>query len=524
MFFGKRGAKRIFAACIAVLFTGSVAGCGASSSENGIEIPGITGNGQSQTINVDYEVPQQVPNILVDQVGFKPDSEKELLIRAKELPTEFQIRNLETGEVVYEGKLVKPTFDEKTGEYTAIGYFTELKEEGNYYASADIVGESYAFSISETVYTDLFNDACKKFYYNRCGIALSENLAGENAHSACHTIAAHLQDEPSVEIDVTGGWHMDEQADRDTVVGCKIAENFLLAYELNKEAFTDETGIPESGNGIPDILDEVRYEVEWLLKMQDPKSGGEYGAALTDNTKGGDLFSYPVVVTPVSMDSTISFAATLARFSFFYQEYDPDFARECLRAADKAWNCYVNNQKVLESSGAFNAAAQLYRATGNSSYDQILQAFFEKRDFLELFNTDENIFLGSVTYLSTNQKVDMDLCGKLMKYLMQRSEDIALKATQSKYLVADYDSDNIYASILFNMRCLTITDYIIYNHEYTTIVENHAHYLMGMNPDVTNYVTEYTERTYVDGQKPGILNNPSYDSLFVFMLSILVKE
>ena len=90
--------------------------------------------------------------------------------------------------------------------------------------------------------------------------------------------------------------------------------------------------------------------------------------------------------------------------------------------------------------------------------------------------------------------------------------------------MADYDSDSIYASILFNMRCLTITDYIIYNHEYTTIVENHAHYLMGMNPDVTNYVTEYTERTYVDGQKPGILNNPSYDSLFVFMLSILVKE
>ena len=74
------------------------------------------------------------------------------------------------------------------------------------------------------------------------------------------------------------------------------------------------------------------------------------------------------------------------------------------------------------------------------------------------------------------------------------------------------------------MRCLTITDHIIYNHEYTTIIENHAHFLMGMNPGAVNYVTDVTERTYADEAGVGILNDPQADALLVFMLSVLEKK
>ena len=133
------------------------------------------------------------------------------------------------------------------------------------------------------------------------------------------------------------------------------------------------------------------------------------------------------------------------------------------------------------------------------------------------------MFLGAVTYLSINQQVDVDVCKKLMKALMQRSEDIAERAGKSGYLVTDLGMDDGFDKMLRDMRCLTITDHIIYNHEYTTIIENHAHFLMGMNPDAVNYIAADTERTYLTSGKSGILNNPKSTSLFIFMLSVLEK-
>lgn len=523
MFSYERGKNRIIVAAAVLSLMGSVAGCGASSDEKQIDIAEVVSFGQGAGEVADYEVPVQIPNILVDQNGFRPGDEKVAVFRGKKLPEKFYVYDINKSRPVFVGDLVKGDYDSELGEYTALGYFTELRNEGSYYLCADIVGESYSFSISEDVYDDVFRDACKKFYVNRCGIALSEEYAGENAHSACHTALARLQDNMQTELDVTGGWHMDEQADRDAVLGCKIAENFLLAYEMNSEAFSDDTVIPESGNGIPDILDEIRYEVDWLLKMQDSKTGGVYGAAITDSSKGGDLFSCPVYVTPVSMEATINFASMMAKFSYIYQQYDPAYATTCLKAADRAWTCYFNNQKTYDNTAVFKAAAQLYRATGRSDYDTVLTLYFSRSDFEELFNTDEDIFLGAVTYLSTSQNVDVDRCTALMKLLMNKSEEIASRASRSSYLVTRIGDDS-FPEFLQDMRCLSVTDHIIYNHEYTTIIENHVHYFMGMNPDALNYVTDSSERTYLDDEsKTGIMNDPYKDALFVFMLSMLEK-
>ena len=87
-------------------------------------------------------------------------------------------------------------------------------------------------------------------------------------------------------------------------------------------------------------------------------------------------------------------------------------------------------------------------------------------------------------------------------------------------MTAHGESD--FGRLLEDMRCLTITDHIIYNHEYTTIIENHAHFLMGANPKAVNYVSDKTERTYTDEAAVGILNDPQADALLVFMLSMLV--
>ena len=510
MFSDKKKTERILIAGLSLLTMGSVAGCGASSAETAAEIVEHTLSTGNTSSDTEYKVKVQTPGILVDQVGYNSTSDKSVVFCSKELPSEYEIKELETGKTVFKGDIIKKVYDEESGKYTGIGRFNDFDEEGRYYIYADLIGESYSFSISENVYEEPFFDACRKYYNNRCGIAISQ-------HSACHTTKAHMQESPDTDIDVTGGWHMDEKADRDTLMGSRILENLLLAYEINPEAFGDDEGIPESGNGIPDILDEAKYGAEWLLKMQDDRTGGVYGAALTDNG-AADVSSAQVLVTPVSMDATINFAAALGRFSYIYQKFEPDFATASIRAADRAWECYFNNQKATDNSATYKAAAQLYRATGKSGYVGVMEDFFALEDFTDRFNSDENILLGSVTYLSTNQEVDKSQCDILIKSLMKKAEAIAKRAGENSFLISSFGDDD-FDTLLSDMRCLTITNHIIYNHEYTTIIENHLHYLMGMNPEGINYVTTDTENTYIDRGRNGVMNDPGDDALLIFMLS-----
>ncbi len=512
--------NRITAAGISLLIAGSVAGCGASSAENQVSMPELPVAAPKATVDIDYEVPVQIPGIFVDQEGYAPNSEKTVVFSAKELPETFSIIDVDTGKEVYTGEVIKPSYDEASGKNMGIGRFNEFRDQGEYYIKTDNIGESYTFYIKDGIYNEVFDEACKRYFINRCGIALSETRAGVSAHSACHTAAAHLKESPDTALDITGGWHMDEQADRDSLTGSRIAMNLLMAYEMNPDSFLDDTGIPESKNEIPDILDEIKYEIEWLMKMQDSKSGGIYGAAVTEADSGNDILAAPVTVTPVSMDATINAAAALASFSYTYHQFDAELATLVLKAADRAFSCYLNNQKISDNTAVFKAAAQLYRATGTSKYSEVLDSYFNKEDFTELFNSDENIFLGSVTYLSTNQAVDTKQCERLMKLLMHRSEDIAARATAGPFRVSEEQVGDGYGGILVDMRCLAVTNHIIYNYEYTTIVENHLHYLCGMNPEAINYVTDRTDRTYRQ-QEGGssVMNDPEADALLIFMMS-----
>ncbi len=521
--------KRIVRIGLVLALSGSVAGCGASSAEllpdkasdTMSDAMGYTGDEQKREAS--YEVPIQLPGILVDQHGYSSESDKVAVFKGNDISGNFEVREYENGNIVYTGQILKPLYNNELDEYDCFGYFTEVTKPGKYYVYNDMLGQSYSFEIKEDSCRDIFDSACKKFYENRCGMDVLNGSSGEEGHSACHTDMAHLKEDPSVEIDVTGGWHLDKSAKRDVLTGTMIADNLILAYEMNPDAFTDSTGILESGNNIPDILDEVRYEAQWLLKMQEEKTGGVYESAIVEADEESDASIAPVVVTPISMDATISFASMMAKFSYFYQQYDDEFATTCLKAADRAWKCFLNNRDVMDDTAAFYAAAQLYRATGVETYHDILVSYFEREDFKELFNSDESIFLGSVTYLAINKNVDIDICTKLMKLLMKRSEEIAEEATTSTYLVADMGGRKDFSKMLCNMRALTITDHIIYNHEYTTIIENHVHYFGGTNSEAINYLTNDTSRNYEDVGEIGIMNNPEDNALLIFMLSVLVK-
>ncbi len=471
------------------------------------------------TPEFDYEVPVSIPDIMVDQVGYAQNSSKIAIFRGEKLPDTYDLVDADTEEVVYSGSIEAKGYNEVTQENISYGDFTDFKVPGTYYLQADIIGQSYLFRIEENPYADIFAAIQKQYYFNRCCFTLSTSLAEAAAHNACHTKTAQLKEDTAVQIDVPGGWHIDGNGNRDVAKGCQAVNSLLLAYELYGSVFTDDIGIPESGNGIPDIIDEVKYEIDWLLKLQDATSGAVYSAVsvIEDNE------SYSLYIEPVTVDATIQFAATLAKFSYLYQNYDRDFATQCLRASDKAYRYVEQYLDTVSKEAYFHATAELYRASGNYSYRNAIHQYLNEEAVLDIEN--EFFFWGCVTYLSTKQKVDLNLSETVILNLLRNVEKISLDSKNSKYLTEGNREQNNNHELLQKMGRLTVVDHIITNHEYMTVLENHLHYFLGRNAESISYIDGAGSRNYksVD-EKSGIMKQVDLNAQFVLFMSAIQEN
>lgn len=467
-----------------------------------------------------YEVPVSTPNIVVDQVGYAADSSKIAVFRGEILPDTYDIIDAETEEVVYTGMLETKGSVEKKQSEVCYGDFTDFTTPGTYYLRAKMIGQSYSFVIADNPYEDIFHAALKQYYYNRCGFTLSTELAGSSAHNACHTNMVQLKEDATVQMNVSGGWHIDENGNRDVIEGCQAINSLLLAYELYGDIFTDDIGIPESGNGIPDIMDEVKYEIDWLLKMQDTKSGAVYSAvSVIDN----QMPSYILYTENITMDATIQFAATMAKFSYLYQNYDRNFATQCLKAADRAYRYAGKYPEDVSEEAYFFAAAELYRATGSYSYRTVTQDYLVKTEQLDMGN--DSVFLGCTTYLSTKQRVEVSLCEKVIKILLKEVEEIASKAQNAVYLADGNEEQDNNSELLKKMERLVVVDHVITNHEYATVLENHMHYFLGRNEQSISYIDGTGSRNYEAlDKKMGIMKQIDLNAELILMMSAIEEK
>lgn len=473
-----------------------------------------------------YEIPSSTPGILVNQLGYLSNSKKLAVFCGEELPDFFHVVSAETREIVYTGNVKKKGYQSEGAEYISYGDFTALTAQGKYYIEASVLGYSYTFQIGDGLYEDVLWDACKQYYYNRCGMTLTAEYAGEKAHNACHTGKAALRENASVSIDVSGGWHQDEKGSKDVEAAAQNIGIILLAYELHNDSFGDDMQIPESGNGIPDILDETRYEIEWLLKMQDEATGGVY-RGVTGYEQQGIGKQVSMYVEPLDMNAARAFSMALAKFSYLYLDYDAAFATDCLKAADRAWK-YIRLNESRAGSGEpefsdcqFAAAAELYRASGKQEYHNYVISYLEDNKLEECWN--EAVFLGCATYISTQQKVQLELCENIVKLLLYKAEDITERAGESAYLVEMDEDQESHARMLSDMLYLTMVNHIITNQEYENIIEDHLHYLMGRNRNSVSYLDGIGEKSYtlVD-ESMGIMKQFDADSKLIFMLSEVV--
>lgn len=331
---------------------------------------------------VDYSAvgPYQAP-ILTNQIGYRPNDKKTAVIRA-EGGTTFAVVNADTKETVLEAPLGDPIENSSAAETDRIADFSAVTEPGTYYLTCGNLDQSYSFAISEDPYGALINSALRMFYLQRCGCEVSDATFG---HKACHAELATIYG-TSEKIDVTGGWHDAGDYGRYTVAAAKAVADLMYAYLANPTLFTDDIGIPESSNGVPDILDETRYELEWMLKMQNAE-GGVYHKVTCESFPGyvvPTAETKPLIVTPVSSTATADFCGAMALAAEVYADTDAEFAKKCEEAAKKAWDYltahpefnFKNPSDITtgdygdksDTDERYWAACQMYRLTGDGKY------------------------------------------------------------------------------------------------------------------------------------------------------------
>ena len=340
------------------------------------------------------------PAIKLNQVGYLPDAEKvafasgfrEILLCDEETP--FYVVRTDIREIVYTGTLSPVTDDdEHSGEALYAMDFTGLQEEGEYQVlltdANGVTCGSVSFRVSRDAYDGLLTDVCRYYYFQRANVNLEEAYAGEWAREGLHQedfAMPFLSDETQTR-DVSGGWFDAGDFGKYVDPGAAAVIDLLWTYHFFAEEFYDgQNQIPESGNGIPDLLDEIRVELDFILKMQDTADGGFYHRVNPDDSSRRLVDTFGAGGSNVkSTSATASSAAVLAFASVYYREFDAAYSSTLLHAAEQGWDYTVEHPNIT-STGTYGtdeldsqrlwAACTLYYATGEKEYHDYIKAHY----------------------------------------------------------------------------------------------------------------------------------------------------
>lgn len=358
-------------------------------------------------------------HIKVDQFGYQCNARKVAVISnpitgynngSSFTPgtTTYEIRKWSDDAIVFSGSITQwngGATHSQSGDQVWWFDFSAFTTSGSYYVYDNVrnVG-SYRFDIKDDVYKDVLKLAIRSYYYQRCGVAKNGVNAGAGwADASCHIGTSQDLDcrlyndvgNASLSRDLSGGWHDAGDYNKYVNFTWGILLNLLIAYEESPSVWTDDYNIPESGNGVPDLLDEVKYELDWLLKMQEPNGSvlsivGGGGASPPSSDSQARRYG------PANTSSTLTCAGVFALAAIQYNSVGMTaYATTLQNAAVNAWNWANANPNVTWSnSGLVGAGEQeidakgralrklaasvfLYARTGNAAYKTYFENNYE---------------------------------------------------------------------------------------------------------------------------------------------------
>jgi endoglucanase len=474
--------------------------------------------------------------IKVDQVGYPLDGPKVALVNStvftRTVAPSFQLHRSSDGVVVFHGKLTLPEADSNSGDQVQAADFSSIRKAGTYYLEIPGVGRSWNFAIGKDVFAHTYYLAMRGFYGQRCGIAvdLGPEFPGYS-HPACHQHGEfHFSSGAKGPRDNIGGWHDAGDYGRYAVNSGFSTGTLLWTWEIfGMKIKSIQLNIPETGNGTPDILNEARWNLEWMLKMQDDDGGVWHKQTSVHFPEfiapEDDKLPSEVIGTGSapfkSTCATADLAAVGAIAARVFKPYDAKFAAQALDAARRAWawtekypNVTFQNPPGI-STGAYGdanckderlwAAAELSRTTGEATFsDFFLKNYAEFLPTLDSPPSESWSQLAPMalwTYaLGHRKESDTQAVNAIRQRTIAAARAIVDRTRANPYRVSMQAKDYVWGSNGVDAdygKYLLIANVFAPDPSFVDAARDNLHYLLGRNTFSLSWVTRVGENPFL---------------------------
>ncbi len=470
------------------------------------------------------------PNLLHNQVGYLPHQAKVATVRDSGSPQpNFRVLSAVDDAVVFESALTAPQLDTLSGDTVRQADFSGLNRSGDFRLEiGGVKGE--LFSIRPDIYAATLRPAMRGYTGQRCGCAV--DLGHGYQHPPCHLDGAFGPTSgQSGKLPNAGGWHDAGDYGRYVVNSGITCGTLLWAWEMYPKALRSlDLGLAPAGMktspSLPDFLDEVLWNLHWMLQLQDT-DGGVFHKQTSEHFCGFIMPQEDHLVSEViglgtapfkGTAATADLAAVMAIAARCYAVFDAALAKRFQTAAERAWRWAVAHPDLSFrnppsiGTGDYGdphcsdeiawASAELWRTTGDAQYEKA---------FLSSLPTDRSTLTvgvpswGSVasmaawTYALADRKGDPAVIAAIREATLQAAQPLLALAQRNGYgntmVATDYNwgsnSDAGNQSLL-----LLLSHHFQPSPEALTAALNNLHYLLGRNCFGVSWVTQVGVRPF----------------------------
>ena len=459
-----------------------------------------------------------------NQVGCYPDQEKVVVVEGVNPGNKMRIMTPDGRGV--KAKSVRRAVSPLSGKTRYVVDLGNLSATGDYRVT--LGKESCVLHVSEKPYHDIATGALRLFYLIRSGVAIEQGgvynrpLGHADTHVLVHNSAASPLRPAGTIISSPLGWY-DAGDYNKYVVNSAFSIGLMFAvYEQQRNYFAQlNTNIPESNNATPDFLDEMMFNLKWLMTMQDPYDGGVYHKLTTPNFEG---FIMPTdckqtrYVVQKSVTATLDFAAVMADAARLFEPYQqdyPGFSAQAVAMAERAYQwakaspmAFYRQRQLKDpavSTGEYGdrsandeffwAASALYRLTGSKQYLDDARRLQPDRFTTPAWGNVAS--LGALEWLAADgSPLGEVMLRQLTAYCDEAVKDVETSSFQSPY--GNKPRDFGWGCLGENCCCqamlLLYADKLTGSTKYRRYALQNADYLLGRNATGYCYVTGFGDK------------------------------